>query len=127
VFGRVTGTPEQDRNLIDLSMNAGFVLHQPLNYRNDDTFGIGIGYAHVSRQAAELDKDTAAFTGAFTPVRRSETYLEATYLYQALAWWQVQPDIQFVIDPGAGIANPSDPTRRVGNELVIGLRTNILF
>jgi porin len=127
VFGRVTGTPEQDRNLIDLSMNAGFVLHQPLNYRNDDTFGIGIGYAHVSRQAAELDKDTAAFTSAFTPARRSETYLEATYLYQALAWWQVQPDIQYVIDPGAGIANPNDPTKRVGNELVIGLRTNILF
>jgi porin len=127
LFGRVTGTPYQDRNLIDLSANAGFVLHQPVNYRNDDTFGVGVGYARVSRQAAELDADTAAFTGAFTPVRRSETFVEATYLYQALAWWQLQPDIQYIFDPGAGIANPTDPTKRVGNALVIGLRTNILF
>ncbi|HXZ02970.1 MAG TPA: carbohydrate porin [Stellaceae bacterium] len=127
VFGRVMGTPLADRNLIDFSANAGFVLHQPLPYRNDDSFGIGIGYAHVSGQAAALDRDTVAFTGSFTPVRSGETYLEATYQYQATPWWQLQPDIQYVFNPGAGIANPNAPARRVGDELVLGLRTNILF
>ena len=127
VFGRVMGTPAADRNLIDFSMNAGFVLHQPLRYRNDDTFGIGVGYAHVSSQAAALDRDNATFTGSFTPVRSGETYIEATYQYQATPWWQLQPDIQYVLNPGAGIANPSVPTQKVGNELVLGLRTNILF
>jgi porin len=127
VFGRVMGTPAADRNLIDFSANAGFVLHQPLRYRNDDTFGIGLGYAHVSGEAAGLDRDIAAFTGSFTPVRSGETFLEATYQYQVTPWWQVQPDIQYVFNPGAGIANPNVPSQRVGDELVLGLRTNILF
>ena len=127
VFGRFTGTPYEDRNLIDLSANAGFILRQPLAYRNDDTFGIGAGWVHISRQAAGLDRDTAAFTGIFSPVRNSETYVEATYLYQALAWWQVQPDLQYLFSPGGGIANPADPGKRAGNAVVFGLRTNILF
>jgi porin len=127
VFGRIMGTPAADRNLIDFSANAGFVLHQPLRHRNDDTFGIGIGYAHVSSQAAALDKDISAFTGTFTPVRSGETYLEATYQYQVTPWWQVQPDVQYVFNPGAGIANPNAPTQRVGDELVLGVRISILF
>jgi porin len=127
VFGRFAGTPYQDRNLIDLSANAGLILRQPLAYRNDDTVGVGAGWVHVSPRAAGLDRDTAAFTGAFTPVRRSETYIEATYLYQALAWWQVQPDVQYVFAPGGRITNPADPGKRVGNAVVLGLRTNILF
>ena len=127
VFLRAMGTPQQDRNLIDFSLNAGFVLHQPLHYRNDDTFGIGIGYAHVSPQAAALDRDTYAYTGSFTPVRGSETFVEATYQYQMAPWWQVQPDIQYVFNPGAGIASSTAPNARVGNELVFGMRTNIQF
>ena len=63
----------------------------------------------------------------YTPVRSTETFLEATYQYQATAWMQIQPDVQYVFNPGAGIANPSDPSQKLKNELVIGLRTNITF
>jgi porin len=127
VFGRVMGTPEADRNLVTLSMNAGFVLRQPLRYRNDDTFGVGMGYAKVSDRASGLDVDTATANGAFFPIRRSETFIEATYQYQATPWWQVQPDLQYVFNPGGGVLNPNNPNERVGNEFVLGVRTNILF
>jgi porin len=127
VFARAMGTPQQDRNVVDLSLNVGFVLHQPLQYRNDDTFGIGMGYAHVSPRAAGLDRDMAAFTGSFTAIRSSETFVEATYQYQMAPWWQMQPDIQYVFNPGAGIASSTNTNARVGNELVLGMRTNIQF
>lgn len=127
LFGRVMGAPQGDRNLIDFSMNAGFVLHQPLHYRNDDTFGIGVGHTHVSHQAALLDRDQAAYNGTYTPVRRTETFIEATYQYAVAPWWQLQPDVQYVFNPGGSTANPSDPSQRVGNEVVLGMRTNILF
>jgi len=126
-FGRVMGTPESDRNLIDFSMNAGLVLRQPWRYRNDDTLALGMGYAKVSSRAAALDRDTAAFNGAFYPVRGGETFVEATYQYQATPWWQIQPDVQYVINPGAGVLNPNNTNARVGDELVLGIRTNILF
>jgi porin len=127
VFIRPMGTPLADRNLITFSLNAGIVFHEPILHRDDDTFGVGMGYAHVSGRAAALDRDTAEFTGSFTPVRSGETYLEVTYQYQATPWWQLQPDFQYVFNPGAGIANPNAPTQQVKDEAVFGLRTNILF
>jgi len=132
VFGRVLWTPQADRNQIDFSMNAGVVYHNPLPNRPDDVLALGMGYAHVGSSASGLDADTAFFTqqatpGTFSPVRTSETYLELTYLAQVRPWWQIQPDIQYVFNPGGGIANPTNPNIRVGDALVVGLRTNILF
>jgi porin len=127
LFARVTAAPQADRNLITFALNAGMTFHEPFLHRDDDTFGIGMGYAKVSGSVAALDQATAAFTGNFVPTRGGETYVEMTYQYQVTPWWQLQPDIQYVFNPGGGIANPNAPTQRVGNELVLGLRTNILF
>jgi porin len=127
VFFRAMGTPLENRNLIDFSLNAGLTFKEPFLGRDDDTFGIGMGYAHVSGGAAALDRDTGVFTGSFTPIRSGETYIEATYQYQVLPWWQLQPDFQYVFNPGGGIANPNSPTEQVKNEAVFGLRTNITF
>jgi porin len=127
LFARVLGAPQSDRNLITFSANAGVTFHEPFLHRDDDTFAIGMGFAKVSGSAAALDKATAAFSNSFVPTRGSETYLEVTYQYQLAPWWQIQPDIQYVFNPGGGIANPNAPSQKVGDELVLGLRTNILF
>ena len=121
------GTPLADRNLIDFSVNAGLTLKEPFLHRDDDTFGIGFGYAHVSRRAAGLDRDTAAFSGSFTPIRGGEAFVEMTYQYQVFPWWQLQPVVQYTFNPGAGVANPNASSQRIRNEAVIGLRTNIQF
>jgi porin len=83
-------------------------------------------FAHVSRRAAGLDSDAAAFTGACSPARTSETFIEVTYQYQVAPWLMLQPDFQYVFNPGGGIANASG-TAKVGDEAVLGVRTNILF
>lgn len=127
VFGRVLWAPQADRNLITFSMNAGVTFHEPIRHRDDDTFSIGMGYAKVGSYAAQLDKDTAYYTGGYVPARGGETYVEVSYQYQATPWWQIQPDIQYVFNPGGGVANPNQPDKRIGDELVLGLRTNILF
>jgi porin len=128
LFVRALGAPQADRNLITFSLNAGMTFHEPFLHRDDDTFGIGMGYAKVSGSAAALDQATSFYNpGTFVPTRGGETYLEVTYQIQVAPWWQVQPDIQYVFNPGGGIANPNAPTQRVKNELVLGLRTNILF
>ena len=132
VFARVMGTPDRDRNLISFSMNAGLVYHEPFRNRPDDTFGVGMGMVRVSSGAAGFDRDTASFaaqagTAGYYPIRSSETFLEATYQWQVHPWWQIQPDFQYVWNPGGGIVDPDAPTRRIRNEVVIGVRTNILF
>jgi porin len=39
----------------------------------------------------------------------------------------LQPDFQYVFNPGAGIANPNAPTERVKDEAILGLRTIMTF
>ena len=74
-----------------------------------------------------LDADTAFFSGSPFPVRGSETFIEVTYQIQATGWWQLQPDFQYVFNPGGGIQNPNNPAQRVGNEAIFGLRSIITF
>jgi porin len=126
VFARVMGAPG-NRNLINFSANAGVVLKAPLPDRDDDSLGIGFGVAKVSPSAGGLDADTAFFSGSPFPVRGSETFIEVTYQIQATGWWQLQPDFQYVFNPGGGIQNPNNPAQRVGNEAIFGLRSIITF
>jgi porin len=76
--------------------------------RDNDVFGLGVGVARVSTGAAAFDRDLQYFEPTvYTPVRSAETFLEATYQVQVAPWWQIQPDLQYVINPGAGIVNPN--------------------
>ena len=75
------------------------------------------------RQATAILPAERLYVGA----RRAKRFVEATYQIQVAPWWQVQPDFQYIFNPGAGIVNPNDPAQRVKNELVVGLRTNITF
>ena len=128
IFVRPMFTPYQDRNLVSASINAGLALRAPLPGRDSDTFGVEMGTAWASSGASSFDRQMQAFQPLVTtPIRGSETFLEATYQIQVLPSWQIQPDVQYFINPGMGIANPNDPTQRVKNELVIGLRTNVTF
>jgi porin len=120
VFARLMGAPG-DRNLINFSVNAGITMKAPLPGRDDDTFGIGFGIAKVSPAAAGFDIDSGL------PARGTETFIEITYQVQVTGWWQVQPDFQYVFNPGGGILNPNDPTQRVGNEAIFGLRSIVTF
>jgi porin len=127
LFGRIQVAPQTDRNFVTFALNAGVTLHEPFPHRDGDTFAIGMGFAKVSSAAASLDKATALFSGAYTPVRSSETYIEMSYQYQVTPWWQLQPDVQYVFNPGGGIVNPNVPTEKIRNEFILGLRTTILF
>ena len=71
------------------------------------------------------DKDALAFAayyGAFSrdlPGQSSETVLELTYTLALTPWLTVQPDIQYVINPGGRSS--------VKNALVIGAQISITF
>jgi porin len=132
VFGRALFAPQADRNFLRASLNLGVTYREPIKGRADDTVGLAVGYARVSSSVSNADRDAREFgqvpgDGLQWPIRRNETFIETTYQYQMRPWWQIQPDFQYVFNPGGGIANPNDQSRKVKDEAVIGVRTNVLF
>jgi porin len=131
VFTRLIGAPD-DRNFLSLSANGGVILKAPLLARPNDTVGVGLGVAKISGRASALNQDVRIITrDPAYPIRSSETFVELTYQAQIAPWWQVQPDFQYVWTPGGGVPDPANPdgasTPRIGNEAVLGVRTNITF
>lgn len=125
VFARLIGAPG-DRNVANFSVNAGVTLRAPLPGRDNDTAGVGFGLVKVSPSAVRRDLDNNRLNGP-APVRSSESFIEATYQYQAAPWWTVQPDFQYIFTPSGGVQNPLRPDQRIGNAAVFTLRTNIVF
>jgi porin len=58
-------------------------------------------------------------------VRSSEAVIELMYQAQLKPWWILQPDLQYVINPGGGVLNSDGSLRR--NALVIGIRSLLNF
>lgn len=126
VFFRLETAPS-DRNLVDASLDAGVTLQAPFTDRDNDIFGIVYGYARISGAAAQLDRDTRFFTGRPYPVRSNEALIEITYRAQLAPWWILQPDFQYVFNPGGSLADPHETSRRIGDEAVLGLRSVVTF
>jgi porin len=126
VFARIMGAPG-DRNLVDLGVNAGVTLKAPFKGRDNDVAGLAVGYAKIGSHAQNLASDTASFTTPGYPSRSAETIIEATYQYQVTPWWQMQADFQYAFRPAGGIPNSDNPSQRVGNAAVVGVRAVVTF
>jgi porin len=120
VFARVMGGPDQ-QNLIDFACNGGVTFAAPLPGRANDLAGIDVDFGRVSPRAAAAD-----LAAGLRP-RVSEALVELTYQAQATSWLIVQPTLQYVINPGAGIADPDDAAKRLSNEFTAGVRAVIFF
>jgi porin len=119
-FARIMGAPAT-QNLISFAVNTGITLTAPLQGRDNDTAGIDFGLGKVSNRTADLDRDSGL------PIQGTEELIELTYQAQATPWLALQPTLQYTVNPGGGIENPIDPTQRLHNEFVTGLRAVTTF
>ena len=119
-FARVSASPPR-RSLASVELAGGLVYNGPFGRANDQA---GFGITSVRIGKAQGSDGAAASTYRFLGY---ETVLELTYQAQVQPWLQLQPDFQYVITPGGGIPNPSQPGRKIGSAAVFGLRTTISF
>ena len=85
-----------------------------------------MSYEGIGAAARQYSRELVCFTGSGTPYAGNETVVEATYQYQVAPWWTVQPDAQYVVNPGAGI--PSNlSSKALKDAFVLGVRASIAF
>jgi porin len=124
-FVQVMHAPE-DRNLSNLFIEGGLNWKGIVPGRSHDTAGLAVTYAGIGGAAIKYSEDLVFYTGLGTPYSPGETIIEATYRARLTPWLKVQPDLQFVVNPGAGIPSTlsSAPLK---NALILGARVTVNF
>lgn len=125
VFLQIMHGPD-DRNLNDLYIEGGVNWKGPFAGRSHDVAGIALTYAGIGAAARHFSQDVVFYSGLGTPYAQGEPIIEATYRARLTPWLKVQPDLQYVISPGAGIPT-SLSAAPLKNALVAGVRVTINF
>ena len=115
-----------DRNLSNFFVEGGMNWRAPIASREDDVFGLAFTYLGISPAARHFSRDLVAFGGAASAYAADETVVEATYLAPITSSLTLQPDIQLVFNPGAGIPGPFG-RRTLTTAIVIGTRATFKF
>ncbi|HZC59650.1 MAG TPA: carbohydrate porin [Chthoniobacterales bacterium] len=90
-FFRISAAPDQNINLVPFYVDGGFNLDGPFPCRDKDIFGMALGYTLLSDH----------FTPVNTPIRSGhETVFETSYKIQINDHLFLQPDIQYILNPG---------------------------
>jgi carbohydrate-selective porin OprB len=75
----------------------------------DDKFGITASFSSLSPDVRELDLERALLTQTAFPLRNYELAVEFTYQALLVEGWTIQPDFQYIINPGVGSVDPINP------------------
>jgi porin len=105
------GVAPEDMNQFQRNFSAGMSITGIVAGRDDDQFGVGLAYAENGRAF----RDAMANAGIMTDA--AELTLESTYRASVTPWLILQPDIQYVINPG------TDPS--LDNALIAGFRIEV--
>jgi len=106
VFAQL-GFADADLNQTGAYAGAGINWTGPLRARPADVAGFAVAHARNGDE----------FRAANPGVERAETALEWTYLMPITPWLNVQPDVQYILDPG------TDPA--LEDALVVGFRVQV--
>lgn len=100
-------------NQLDRFVEVGVVSSGLIPGREHDRLGVSVSVARNGRQFRQAAQIAA------TPVDRAETAWELTYQARVNKWFSVQPNLQYVVNPG------TDPS--VENALVAAVRFEFSF
>ena len=121
LFGTYIWAPPEG-NLIQHYFEAGATINGMLDARPADIFSIGFAYTGVSSQVIDYYKDAG-----FPVIPSFEGLFEASYTAEIMKGFYLQPDFQYFWNPGGNSGDPEDPTIRIPNAAVLGLRTTINY
>jgi len=107
------GVAEDAFNPFEAYVGGGLVYTGPLPGRGEDRLGLAVGMVELGRPY----RTALALNGQASDER--EINIELTYRAPLAPWLTVQPDVQFVINPGA--------RPELENALVAGLRVEVGF
>jgi porin len=117
------GTISDDRTSpIPYSYNAGLILQGPFASRARDYVALGVVHEPVNnRILKEEEAELVSEESANVSLQQGETDVELGYGLSVAPWLMINPNVQYIIDPGAFSFT------HVENAWVFGLQTKVTF
>jgi porin len=109
-FGRISVAPAY-RNEVEFYTDGGLAYTGLIPGRNQDVLGLGLSYTRLSNGLRDPQGNPYP--------NHYEGIVELTYQAFMTPWLNIQPDLEYIINPGA-LATQT-------NALVLGLRFNMTF
>lgn len=113
VFSAIVVAPDESINQFPVSANNGLVWQGVIPGRPDDFAAFAVGWGGISDNLQNFQSSTGQ------PVQTEETVLEWTYRYYISNFFYIQPDLQYIIRPGA--------TGQIDDALVLGAQISVTF
>jgi porin len=126
IIGRVMLAPG-NRNLVDLYADIGLAFTGMLPRRRHDIIIAGAGYARISHARQVFDFNVRHYTNPLYPVASAESFIELGYKAKITPWWTVQPDFQYIFNPGGGIPDSTPGKAKIPDAAVFGVYSVIKF
>lgn len=111
-FARI-GWADADVNQIDMAWSTGIVYTGLVPSRDAGQLGLAVSGAQNGGKFKRLNRL------AGSPVKSAETAFELTYSDNITPWLSLQPDMQYIVNPG------TDPT--LDDALILGGRLTLTF
>jgi porin len=115
-FAGVTFAPS-DINLLPFFFMGGCVYTGLIPGRNRDSLGVGVAYGPFSNDLRRSQRLQRRLDGSHGGVQDFEMVWELTYQYEVTPHLLLQPDLQYLIQPGG--------TGRIPDALVLGVQIAI--
>ena len=107
------GFADADVNPIKYYVGGGLTYTGPFPGRNEDQAGLAVGWAHIG------DPFRRSSARAGNPLEPREVIVEVAYRATVTSRLTLQPDVQYIINPGGGAGTP--------NAVVVGMRAELGF
>ncbi len=105
------------------SINGGVIVQGPFASRPSDYVTLGAVYEPLNRRLFNVQTEKLESEGVIDPdLQQGETDIEVGYGLSLTPWLMLNPNLQYMIHPGAFSYAPDRK-----NALVVGLQTKIVF
>jgi len=110
--------PDTSINTMPFFLNGGLVYRGPFASRPHDRAAFGVVYGSFSNELARSQRASRR-AGSAVGIQSYELVLELTYRFQLTGWLRMQPNVQYIINPGA--------TGSIPDALVVGFQLSANF
>jgi porin len=118
-IGGLAGMGDPETARFGYFASGGWLLQGTFSQRDDDFLAMAVAYVRTNPRLTQFQEDRDAVRPNSVGIQTYESILEIDYGARITPWLLLQPNLQYVINPGGAGTIP--------NSLVLGLHTDLTF